>query len=304
MSERPVVVYLTGWCRSGTTLIGNLIGELPGAVHIGEVRYLYRHGVLTDGTNDSCGCGARIAECRLWSRVLARMGAPESVPELSRHQHQLLRTRHTAARLSRAAGPLKATEVALADLERLYTAIADVSGARIVVDSGKYPAEAATLCSSTALNAYVLHVVRDPRAIAESWRRPKDYIPAMPAWRSTAYWVAFNQASSLIGRACPDRYRRIRYEDFAAAPRQTLGALLADWGLAGDVPVAPDGTATLSVNHTVTGNPDRFRHGTVTIRPDDRWRSQAPRATRLVSGLIAAPWLDRYGYRLTTGKRG
>ncbi|WP_255955003.1 sulfotransferase [Streptomyces odontomachi] len=302
MTTRPVVVYLTGWCRSGTTLIGNLIGELPGAVHVGEVHYLYRHGVLTDGTNDSCGCGTRIAECPLWSGVLARLGAPDSVPELTGRQRRLLRTRHTAARLSGAAGPRRATAAALADLERLHTAIAAESGASIIVDSGKYPAEAATLCGSTAVRTHVLHVVRDPRAIAESWRRPKDYIPAMSAWRSTAYWVAFNRASHLVGQAFPDRYRCIRYEDFAAEPRETLGAVLADWGLADEPPVTADGTAELSVNHTVTGNPDRFRHGAVTIRPDDRWRARTPPATRLVSGLVAAPWLGRYGYRRTVEK--
>ena len=80
--------------------------------------------------------------------------------------------------------------------------------------------------------------------------------------------------------------------------------MLARWGLADEPPVAPDGTATLSVNHTVTGNPDRFQHGAVTIRPDDRWRARAPRSTRLVAGLVAAPWLHRYGYRLAAGEGG
>jgi hypothetical protein len=41
-----------------------------------------------------------------------------------------------------------------------------------------------------------------------------------------------------------------------------------------------------------------LRTGPVTIRPDDRWRSTAPRTTRYVAAAIAAPWLHRYGYRL------
>jgi hypothetical protein len=294
MNERPVVVYLTGWCRSGTTLIGNLIGELPGAVHVGELRYLWRHGVLGDGTNDTCGCGARVADCPLWSDVLRRLDAPEVVPAVLDRQRRLLRTRHTTARLAEGT----ATTLARHDLERLYDAITAATGARIIVDSGKFPAEAAALCGSGRVRAYALHVLRDPRAIAESWRRPKAYIPAMPAWRSTAYWVAFQRASARVGRAFPDRYRRLRYEDFAAAPADTLGAVLADWGLAAAAPVGADGTAVLSPNHTVTGNPDRLRTGPVTIRPDDRWRSTAPRTTRYVAAAIAAPWLHRYGYRL------
>ncbi|BCJ38698.1 sulfotransferase [Actinocatenispora thailandica] len=297
MSDRPAVVYLTGWCRSGTTLIGNLIGELPGALHVGELRYLWRHGVLGDGTNDTCGCGTRIADCPLWSAVLRRLGAPDGVPDLLERQQRLLRTRHVGARLA----AIPATIAARRDLERLYGAIAAEAGARIIVDSGKFPAEAATVCGSDRVRPYVLHVLRDPRAVAESWRRPKAYIPAMSACRSTAYWVAFQQASARVGRAFPGRYQRLRYEDFAAAPADTLGAVLAGWGLAAAAPVTADGTAVLSPNHTVTGNPDRLRTGPVTIRPDERWRTTSPRTTRYAAGLLAAPWLHRYGYRLTGG---
>ena len=296
---RTTVVYLTGWCRSGTTLIGNLIGELPAAVHVGELRYLWLNGVLGRGTNSQCGCGEAVPGCPLWSKVLTRLGGAGSVEDVVGYQQRYLRTRHTGARLAEATGPRSrgaGPAAALAGLERLYDTIAAESGARIVVDSGKFPAEAAMLCGSSRIDAYVLHVVRDPRATAESWRRAKEYIPAMGVARSTGYWVGFNHASARIGRAFPDRYQVISYERFCAEPRQVLGAVLAGWGLAEEPPVSPDGTAVLSVNHTVTGNPDRLRHGPVTIRPDERWLTTQPRGARLAAGLIAAPWLRRYGY--------
>jgi hypothetical protein len=299
--QRPTVVYLTGWCRSGTTLIGNLLGELPGAVHVGELRYLWLNGVLGRGTNDRCGCGAPVPDCPLWSRVLARLAAPGYAEDAVRRQDRYLRTRHTAARLAEATGRRPRTPGAadaLRELERLYTTISAESGARTVVDSGKFPAEPAALSGSTRLDAYVLHVVRDPRATAESWRRAKEYIPPMGVTRSTGYWVAFNRASARLADAFGARYRLLSYEEFCARPRRTLGAVLAGWGLADEAPVSPDGTATLSVNHTVTGNPDRLRHGAVTIRPDERWRTTQPSGARLAASLIAAPWLRRYGYPL------
>ncbi len=297
--QRLTVLYLTGWCRSGTTLIGNILGELPGAVHVGELRYLWLNGVAGAGTNNRCGCGAVLTECPLWSEVLTRSDAERLAPELIARQRDCLRTRHTAARLAEATGRRTTAQPAaqaLADLVRLYRTIAEVSGSNIIIDSGKFPAEAAAICGSTELDARILHVVRDPRATAESWRSAKEYIPAMGVARSTLYWVGFNHASAQIGAQFPDRCQRIGYEQFVAAPRQVLGEVLDRWQLAGDPGVSADGRVTLGVNHTVTGNPDRLRRGEVQIRPDDRWLHTQPAPARLAASALAAPWLRRYGY--------
>lgn len=294
---RPRVVYITGWCRSGTTLIGNLLGELDGVVHVGELHYLFTNAVARRGTNSHCGCGADLCACPLWAAVLDRAG--DEAATLARDQRTLLRTRHTRARLAEATGarprPPHVTR-ALARMIGLYAAIAEVSGKRTIVDSGKFPAEAAALCGPGEPDIRVVHVVRDPRATAESWRRAKEYIPAMPPARSTAYWVAFNLASEAIGRARPDAYLRVRYEDFAARPHATLAAIIRFLGIDAEPPVTPDGSATLGVNHTVTGNPDRLRRGSVRVAVDDAWLRTQPRGHRLISTAVAAPLLGRYGY--------
>lgn len=297
------VLYVTGWCRSGTTLIGNLLGELDGVLHVGELHYLWVNGVLRQGTNSTCGCGTDIAACALWSAVLARVtrGDPGYAGQAIRDQRAWLRTRHTSARLAESAGrrPMAPSpRAALARLECLYEAIADTSGARVVVDTGKFPAEAAALCGSSRVDARILHVVRDPRATAESWRRPKAYIPRMGPLRSTGYWVGFNLASDRIGRAFPGRYLRLGYETFTARPREALAAVLGFAGIDQTPPVTADGRAALGVNHTVTGNPDRLRQGPVQVRPDDAWQWAQPLRHRLLATTVAGPFLGRYGYRV------
>lgn len=296
---RPRVVYITGWCRSGTTLIGNLLGELDDVVHVGELHYLFTNAVARRGTNSRCGCGADLCACPLWSAVLDRVGG--DVDALARDQGALLRTRHTRTRLAEATGarprPPRVT-AALARMTGLYAAIAEAGGNRTIVDSGKFPAEAAVLCGPGGPDVRVLHVVRDPRATAESWRRAKSYIPAMRPARSTAYWVGFNLASEAIGRARPCAYLRVRYEDFAARPYATLAAIMRFLGIDAEPPVTPDGAATLGVNHTVTGNPDRLRRGPVRVAVDDAWLRTQPRGHRLISTAVAAPLLAHYGYPL------
>ncbi|MFB4307750.1 sulfotransferase [Actinomadura sp. GTD37] len=294
------VLYVTGWCRSGTTLLGNLLGEVPGAVHVGELRYLWTNGVLGEGTNTLCGCGQDIPSCPLWKAVVGRLAGDDPAwhaERAVRRQRAALRTRHTGRRLAEARR-LRAPHPAVRDLAALYAAIADETGAGLIVDTGKFPAEAAALCGAPGVDARVLHVVRDPRATAESWRRAKEYIPAMGPARSTAYWTGFNAASERVARAFPGRCLRLRYEDFAARPRAELARVMRHAGLAGDPPVDAAGTARLGVNHTVTGNPDRLRRGPVRIRDDDAWVRAQPASARAVATVLAAPLLARYGYPL------
>ncbi|WP_067803857.1 sulfotransferase [Actinomadura formosensis] len=294
------VLYVTGWCRSGTTLLGNLLGEVPGAVHTGELRYLWTNGVLGRGTNTLCGCGRELASCPLWKAVIGRLAGDDPAWHAERaagRQRAALRTRHTGRRLADARHA-RPPVPAVRDLVRLYEAIAAETGAGLVVDTGKFPAEAAALCGAPGVDARVLHVVRDPRATAESWRRAKEYIPAMGPARSTAYWTGFNLASERVAHAFPGRCLRLRYEDFTARPRAELMRVMAHAGLTGDPPVGGDGTARLGVNHTVTGNPDRLRQGRVRIREDDAWVRAQPASARVVATALAAPLLARYGYPL------
>jgi hypothetical protein len=308
---RPLVLYVTGWCRSGTTLIGNLLGELDGVTHVGELRYLWRNGVLGSGTNSTCGCGLPVTECALWRGVLKRVvdgDAAGTASEWIAAQERLTRTRHTVARLAEALPGTSRTAAAAALAHRmtaLYDAIGEVFGARVVVDSSKFPAEAALLASDPDVDVRVLHVVRDPRATAHSWLRPKDYIPAMGAARSTRYWTAFNVASELVTARCGSRALRLRYEDFVRDPMAATAAILQLLDIADEPPVGADGTVRLGVNHTVTGNPDRLRQGPVVIRPDARWmRELDPRTAARVTAL-SLPLLPRYGYPLRpTGGAG
>jgi hypothetical protein len=287
------ILYVTGWCRSGSTLLGNLLNEVPGVVHVGEVHYLWQNGVLGAGTNTACGCGEPLAGCPLWSSV-----PTGDARAAIAGQQRYLRTRHTHRRLAEARGARPVDPGARAAVERmlsLYRAVTEATGARLVVDSSKFPAEAAAL--SGRPDVRVLHLVRDPRATARSWRRAKAYIPAMSTPRSGAYWTGFNAASDAIGRAFPDRYLRLRYEDFAGDPATALRRTLDLAGLDDAAPIDGSGTAELGVNHTVTGNPDRLTRGTVRVTPDDAWRDDLPRLDRATAMLLAAPLLRRYGYR-------
>jgi hypothetical protein len=301
MSDRVRVLYITGWLRSGSTILGNLLNELPGVLHGGEIHYLYRNGLLLRGTNSLCGCGEQVVSCPLWSAVLDSYQVPDLgtlAETMVTRQRAVLRTRHIAARMAETR-PRPEVTAALDQMAATYRVLAASGGDRLVVDSSKYPTEAATLCRRPDLDVRVLHIVRDPRAVAYSYQHSKGYIAPMRPSESTANWLGFNIASELAGAAAgAGRYLRVRHEDLASRPAEVMATVMRFAQLDGEPPVAADGTAWLGVNHTVTGNPDRLKHGAVTIRPDTRWSAAlSARQVAVVTGL-ALPLLRRYGYPL------
>ncbi|MEU8367916.1 sulfotransferase [Micromonospora tulbaghiae] len=301
MSAPVTVLSVNGWCRNGSTIIGNVLGEAPGVVHVGELHFLWKNSTGR-GVNDRCGCGSALTACPLWSAVLP-LGRPAGMPtdahaaEVIRRQRARLRTRHTWRVLRR--GAYDADTRAHADLlGAVYREVAARTGARVIVDSTKIPGESALLPHVPGVEAYWLHLVRDPRAVAHSWREPKEYVYAMSAARSTAYWHGFNLASAAINRRYPGRSAFLRYEDFTADPAGTIGALLKLVGVDPAANPVRDRTVELRGNHTVTGNPDRFRTGPTVIRDrDDGWRRTLTGRQRLAVAALAWPLSTHYGYR-------
>jgi len=307
------VLCITGWCRNGSTILGNVLNEVPGFFHVGEIHFLWKNSSGL-GVNNLCGCGATLPECPVWSAILpagrpAGTAPAEHARNVMRRQRSAARTRHTW-RIMRHGLNGKDPAVA-ADLAEhvelmagIYRAVAAQTGSRVLVDTTKIPGEAAVLPLLPGIRTVFVHLVRDPMAVSNSWRTPKDYVYTMPAGKNTAYWRAFNIASKAILRRYPKQSMLLRYEDFIADPAGTVDTLLRMCGAdpAGN-PVHGQ-TVTLHTNHTVTGNPDRFRHGETVIRPkDESWRTSLPRLARLSTAVVAWPMAWRYGYRTAGGLR-
>lgn len=294
------VLCITGWCRNGSTIIGNILGEIAGFFHVGELHFLWKNAAGR-GSNTLCGCGRVLTQCHLWSQIVplrrpAGVSADVYADAVVRRQRACVRTRHTWRVLNRGRHGDEIREHA-ALMTRTYHAVAEHTGARVIVDTTKIPGEAALLPHLEGITPYYVHLVRDPRATAESWRQPKQYAHAMSSAKSTFYWLGFNLASQAITRRYPERSLFLRYEEFTADPAGTIDALLR---LCDADPAAnpmQGRTIELHTNHTVTGNPDRFRTGTTIVRDrDDSWQTGLSVSAKLGATILAWPLFRRYGY--------
>lgn len=298
------VLYITAWGRSGTTILDNILNSYPTVFSAGELVYLWRRGL---SQNRRCGCGQRFPDCRLWQRIRqVAYGDRQPDPrDVTRLQDTVARTRYARRLLTREAGP----EVrGYRDLmARLYRAIGEVTGSELVIDSSKSPAGAAVLARLDGVEPYLLHMVRDPRAVAHSWMRPTPQLdrsePVLMEqhgpWESSSRWLIWNMLAERMAAAYPGRFRRLRYEDLVARPRAMVEDLLALTATSVEGgPFQDDRTVELAGNHTVSGNPGRFRTGRTVLRPDEAWRNDQPFIPRAVATVVALPLLHRYGYRM------
>jgi hypothetical protein len=183
-----------------------------------------------------------------------------------------------------------------------------------VIDSSKHPSLAFALAARRDLDLRVVQMVRDPRAVAYSWskptKRPEAEIqdrasatfPLWPPSRSARLWLTHNAALPRL-RRLDVPVMTLRHEDVIADPRATIRRVATWAGLAEDVPlpVSEQGVAELTVAHTVSGNPSRFRTGSVSIVADDAWRTASSRRALAPVTAITLPLLHRLGYPLRPG---
>lgn len=122
----------------------------------------------------------------------------------------------------------------------------------------------------------------------------------MPRYRPVhvgVRWLGHNAGLHVLG-GLGVGVTRITYEALVAYPESTLTRLANRLGLdaaaVGDI--VAGGTVDLVTDHTVAGNPMRFRVGPTPLRLDDRWRRELRPRDRRIVHLTTWPLLRAYGY--------
>ena len=210
---RAQVLYVGGWGRSGSTLLSHMLAHVDGHVSVGELRYVWQAGVA----GELCGCGRPFAECDFWQAVGARaFGGWDAVDvdEVLALEAAVLRHRNVPLLAFPRLYPAHAERLRrYSELtERLYSAILEVAGARVVVDSTKNPPYAYFLRRVSGVDLRVVHLVRDSRGVVFSWMkkivRPEiiggdAHFEEFSPLRAGVRWMECNLPSSSCARLAP-----------------------------------------------------------------------------------------------------
>lgn len=311
-STRVRVLYLAGSGRSGSTVVSNILGQLPRTFAAGELRYLWQRGVEQDHL---CGCGEPFSACPVWTAVMQRVRAADGSAPDEAAIGRRLRTRLRLARLpgAIARGALGRRALAAhADDEviaQVYRAIASEADADLIIDGSKLPPYGLLLRQQPGIELFVLHLVRDPRATAFSWLRRKPTrdtaegaaMQRQETWKSSLLWTVWNLTVVRFWKDDGPQVCRVRYEDFVADPVGQLSRVATMVGADPDrLPFVGPDRVQLAPTHSVAGNPNRHDTGVVRLRADDQWRTDMTRWDRAVVTLVTAPGLRRFGYPLNT----
>lgn len=283
------VLYIGGTGRTGSTILEQILGSLPGVASVGEMTWFW-YAMRAGGR---CSCSERYADCEMWGPALQRAYGEEGIDPSYMYRQRM---RHDSRHL-----PLLSVPALRAPLLRrlgdftenlvpLYQSVAETTGSSIIVDSSKEPHYSYLLASNPAFDVRVCHLVRHPIATAWSWGRVRtehgfggshQMQTRGPASASLYYDVSNRWTEKLWGST--DRYMRLRYEDFIDSPDSVLSSLCSFAGIEADplsIMERDSGGWSISVDtvHSAWGNPNRFGGKELRLRDDDEWRRVAPEA--------------------------
>ncbi len=294
-----------GHGRSGSTLLGVLLGGHPRMLGLGEF-----HRLSLGGDDGRCADGRLPEDHDFWSPVITAVCASRGVPPEVWRQHlatsrpragglgrrmvdaELLvaapPTAGTVRRLPPLAGYLSEVRNSLAFLDEACRQ----AGADWGVDVTKNPARLKALWVERPQQVRVVHLVRDGRAVAASNRRRV----GTPVEESMRRWAAENaKVEATLATLPRTRHRRIRYEDLCVDPPGVLADLAGWLGLDfhdGMVDPPPARRVQISGNEWLSRAPDE----PVRIHLDDAWRSSWGAREEATARACAWRGLRRYGY--------
>ena len=298
MKSSTNILYIMGAGRSGSTILGNVLGQVNGLCHIGEFVSFWEFGLPRD---ERCGCGNRLSSCMFWQDVLDRsfgIERPESLEYLRGIRSSLTRTHRITGDLKSAQSGGYKRNGYLRKVLEVYREIQDVSGAAWIVDSSKLPSFAYLLSLAENINLSILHLVRDPRAVAFSWKRRSISGHRASIWKAPILWTLRNRAAEAFKRYGTVPYSLIRYEDFVSHPESVVARILSFIQHKTDeLPFLSENRVRLAPTHAIGGNPSKHSIGEISIEADVQWIESFSRRDRLWVNVITASQRERYGYK-------
>ena len=302
------VAYIMGSGRSGSTILDCILGNHEQIESVGELCNLPQHGWLN---GEYCGCGQPGNICPFWQAVRYEWVRRTGVDDVEGYialQRKFGHFRRGPQLLRERIRPSGEFQAYAEQTYQLLAAIRTVSGKPIIVDSSKGPARAFALSLIKGIDLKLIHLVRDARAVAYSFKKAFEKnlkkgvqhdLRSRPVWQTALFWMQYNLESEIVRSSTPKVASiRLRYEDLTADPENTLSRIgdFLDIGLKELAQKVASGKY-LKVEHTIAGNRLRMA-GKIRLLIDMEWRNKLTSPEKRTCRLVAGVLMSRYRYEL------
>ncbi|NUO09322.1 MAG: hypothetical protein HUU08_11680 [Candidatus Brocadia sp.] len=283
------VVFIVGLGYTGSTVLDMALGNNKESFSLGEIANL----PTEININNPCVCGEFIRNCHFWLGVCNAIREKHNIdfirnPDSFPLKPAEIRNRNNILRklkiLSNVYGISK-NEPWLKNTKILYDAIAEMSNAKVLIDSSKDIRRALMLRS--VLKGYqikFIHLIRDCRGTMRACKNnvgkvrfPKsneDAIitrPFIPTEQAIKMWIHDNlKITVYLSLFAPyNSWRVVKYEDYCDTP-DTVFSSLAEWLDLSDYKDMINFSSI--VHHNVSGSRSRFNHSKI-LPSDKRWKN-------------------------------
>ena len=251
MSEVKKLAYICSSGHSGSTLLSIILGNCAGLASLGEISQTVKR---MHSQVKPCTCG--MAPCPVWGPILKQVDGLPAQDEERRH---------------------------LTAVQALVDSMPD----KLVVDSSKTLAALKLIRERLKYDVYVIHLLRDGRAVAWSnWKKDRDIFEAATSWQKGNAGI-----EKYLSHMPADRHMRVRYEDLVVEPEAVLRRVLAFLGQdASGLSVS----LNASRQHHLRGN--RMRFDAQEIVTDTSYVSSIDTQTWAALNHKIGKQLAKYGY--------
>ena len=228
------IIYILGSGHSGSTLLDIYLGSALGGESLGEIIWINQW--IDKRNKRRCPCGEKLNECQLWGPALSGWLAdidPQGLSSYKALQPNFETPKSPSLYMLSRQKKIRSTDfIKYEELTYLlFKNIQSVNTAQYIVDSPKFPPRAFALLNNPYLDVFIIHLIKDPRAIAYSaikrkktsktinprWALPPDI------WHLSLCWLMNNmQSDAIVKEAGDKRSLRVKYQDFALHPEKTL----------------------------------------------------------------------------------